>query len=70
MARLLGADGRRPPRGEEGRKWDTPELRIDSGSEWRGKIERAAKKSNKPVIFMVAAPLSFEGWLLSQDRQM
>ena len=38
------------------------------------KIERRdAKKSNKPVIFMVAAPLSlmsFEGWVLSQDRQM
>jgi len=30
----LGADGRRPPRGKEGRKWDAPELRIDSGSEF------------------------------------
>ena len=30
----LGADGRHPPRGKEGRKWDAPELRIDSGSEF------------------------------------
>ena len=41
---------------------------------WRGKIERAAKKSNKPVIVVVAAPLSlslmlFKGWVLSLDRQ-